>query len=86
MCPEINLRQLWGINELKVMSGDNILPSSFQYKLVDGNGKKFVTVKFYDKILDLMGRDGCTLVGSRFSQILGSKMELSRISESARAA
>ena len=32
-----------------------------------------MTVKFYDKILDLIGREGCLPVGSRLSKVLGSK-------------
>ena len=33
-----------------------------------------MTIKIYDKTLDLMGRDGSRPVGSRFATILGSRM------------
>ena len=41
--------------------------------MADRQSKKLATVKVYDKILDLMGREGCKTVGSRFPIILGSK-------------
>ena len=33
-------------------------------------------VKFYDKILDLVAREGCHIVGSRIFTILGAKYSL----------
>ena len=41
--------------------------------MADHQSKKLATVKVYDKILDLMGREGCKTVSSRFPVILGSK-------------
>ena len=52
---------------LTVMLGANILPTSFQYDVKDKDKNKLMTIKFYDKTLDLMGREGTKTVGSRFS-------------------
>ena len=41
--------------------------------MTDHQSNKLATVKVYDKTLDLMGREGCKTVGSRFPVILGSK-------------
>jgi|LakMenEpi03Aug12_release.lakeMendotaPanAssembly.Ray.scaffolds.fasta_scaffold2157161_1 hypothetical protein len=32
-----------------------------------------MNIKLYDKILELIGRDGCMLVGSKIKEIVGSK-------------
>ena len=56
-----------------VRAGDNRLRTSFQYVVADHQSNKLATVKVYDKTLDLMGREGCKTVGSRFPVILGSK-------------
>lgn len=31
-----------------------------------------MTIKAYDKIMDLIGRDGCKAVGSRLRKVLGT--------------
>ena len=36
-----------------------------------------MTVKIYDKIIDLVTRDGCKLIGSRCNVLLGAKHEVS---------
>ncbi len=41
----------------RVLNGDNVLNSCFQFKLVDADGIKFMNIKIYDKVLDLIGRD-----------------------------
>ena len=56
-----------------VRAGDNRLRTSFQYVVADHQSNKLATVKVYDKTLDLMGREGCKTVGSRFPIMLGSK-------------
>ena len=56
-----------------VRTGDNRLRTSFQYIVTDHQSNKLATVKVYDKTLDLMGREGCKTVSSRFPIILGSK-------------
>ena len=43
---------------------------------MDGVKDKLLVVKVYDKVLDLIARDGINLVGSRISTILGSSRQL----------
>ena len=43
---------------------------------MDGIQDKLLVVKVYDKVLDLIARNGCQLVGSRISTILGSSRQL----------
>ena len=49
----------------------------FQYVVGDKETKKLLVIKAYDKVLDLVAREGRHLVGSRISVILGSKQSLS---------
>ena len=37
--------------------------------------KKLLNIKIYDKILDLIGRDGIQRIGSRCNRVLGAKRE-----------
>ena len=69
-----------------VKHGANILRTSFQYDVVDKDKTKLMTIKFYDKSLDLMGREGSKTVGSRFSKILGSNSTQGILEESVRLA
>ena len=41
------------------------------------DGDRLLVVKLYDKLLDLIARDGSHIVGSRINTILGSKQQLS---------
>jgi len=50
-----------------VKQGANIFHTSFQYDIIDIDENKLMTIKFYDKTLDLMGREATKAVGSRFS-------------------
>ena len=56
-----------------VTIGDNNLDTCLQFKVKDKNKDHFLTVKAYDKMVDLIARDGCLPVGSRLSTILGCK-------------
>ena len=56
--------------------GDNNLETCFQYVAKDRDGAKLLKIKFYDKILDLIAREGTHSVGSRAAIILGSKRQL----------
>ena len=44
--------------------------------VTDCDFQKLITIKVYDKTLDLIGRDGCKSVGSRFAAILGSSKKI----------
>ena len=45
-----------------------------------------MVIKYYDKTLDLQGREATKLVGSRFSKILGSKQEITHLEATVRRA
>ena len=64
------------LGELTVNRGDNILPTCFQYAIKNDEGLKLMTVKIYDKVMDLVSRDGSAIVGSKINVILGSKHNL----------
>ena len=72
-----NFLALTTLSDLEVIRGDNNLDTCFQYVIQDDDGRKLMVVKLYDKLLDLMTRDGTQLVGSRMATILGSKQYLS---------
>lgn len=62
---------------LRVVKGQNNLSTCFQYKVKNSCEKHLLTVKIYDKMVDLVVRDGALTVGSRINNILGSKYTLS---------
>ena len=49
------------------------MDTCYQYAVLDNNEDKLLNIKVYDKTLDLIGRDGIQMVGSRLRYILGSK-------------
>ena len=49
------------------------METCYQYAVLDNNKDKLLNIKVYDKTLDLIGRDGTQMVGSRLSQILGCR-------------
>ena len=62
---------------LVVRTGDNNLHSCLQYRILDVDGVELLNIKFYDKIMDLVGRDGYSQVSSRLHTILGCGHHLS---------
>ena len=63
---------------LRLRKGGNNLDSCLQYDVLDANGLKILQVKIYDKIMDLVGRDGTKIVGSKIAYILGCQKEKNR--------
>ena len=61
--------------DLKVVGGNNNLDSCYQFVVTDKYGEKLLTIKCYDKLLDLVGRNGYHLVGSRMPVVLGCSSE-----------
>ena len=61
------------IQNLRVTRGNNCLDTCFQYHVKGPLGGQFLNIKIYDKILDLCGRDGYQMIGSRFNRVLGAK-------------
>ena len=46
------------IYDLHLIRGDNNLETCFQYAVLDVENDKLLNIKFYDKTLDLISRDG----------------------------
>ena len=55
-----------------MIRGENNLSTCYQYAVADNTGCKVLGIKFYDKMMDLIGREATHLVGSRVSTIVGS--------------
>ena len=66
--------------DLMVKVAPNNLQTCLQYSISDSDGKKLLNIKFYDKLLELISRDGTKSVGSRVSHILGSLRNPDRVS------
>ena len=62
-----NFLDLESVADLRVLHGygSNNLATCFQFEIINKEGEKILTIKFYDKILDLIGRNGYQVVGSR---------------------
>ena len=69
----LNFLALASINDLRVVNGENNLETCYQYAVVNDKNDRLLKVKFYDKMLDMIGRDGTQMVGTRVDHILGSK-------------
>ena len=69
---DTNFLSLVALPELTVRRGDNIRSTCYQYAVFDGVGCKVLVIKFYDKILDLIGREATHMVSSRIATIVGS--------------
>lgn len=69
---DTNFLSLTKVDDLRVHSGENNLDSCKQFWIKDGERCKLMTVKFYDKLLDLVAREGTHQVGSRMATVLGS--------------
>ena len=81
--------RIGGVNDyesLRVYRGDNNLKTSFQYNIIGQAQRHVMTVKFYDKVLDLIGREGCKCVSSRCSHILCSRRVANSVEQSMRLA
>ena len=61
--------------ELRVVAGDNNMRSSFQAKLLNNANQKEAVIKVYDKVLDLLSRQGTDAVGSRMKWLIESASE-----------
>lgn len=68
-----NFLSLNSVSGLRVTRGDNNLDTCYQYAVLDEEKDKLLNVKVYEKTLDLIGRDGLQMVGSRLGNILGCK-------------
>ena len=53
--------------KFKITRGDNNLSSCYQYAVKDCEGDRLLTVKIYDKMMDLIGREYRHVVESKIS-------------------
>ena len=74
--PDTNFLALYGLPELYVFRGNNNLDTCFQYAVKDYMGDHLLTVKVYDKILNLFAREGSHSVGCRIAEVIGSRHHL----------
>ena len=68
-----NFLSLGRISDLKVVKGQNNLDTCYQYEIKDSNKNKILNVKVYDKMIDLVAREGTHEISSRIANIVGSK-------------
>lgn len=81
-----NFLSLTTVSGFELVRGDNNLDTCYQYAVKGDEGTKLLVVKIYDKLLDLLAREGSHLVGSRVATILGSKWQLSLLEKRVRRA
>ena len=79
--PETNFLALERVTDLVVRRGENVLDSCYQYAVRDSQGHKLLNIKIYDKLLDLLSRNGSHMVGSRAASVLGSQRSLDMFSK-----
>jgi hypothetical protein len=73
-------------DQLTITKGNNNLDTCFQYRAKDNLGFNVMNVKFYDKVIDLISREGSHNIGSRFRHIIGSSRSMGTFEERLRAA
>jgi len=66
------------------MRGKNNLETCYQYVVKDEHKQKIMTVKIYNKTLDLLGREGCKLVSNNYRKVLGSTQHLDLMQDKVR--
>jgi len=67
------------VGGIRVLRGDNNLSSSFHFDVVDDSNRKIIAIKVYDKILDLIGREGVKAVSSRLNIVMGAKHSIGHL-------
>ena len=71
-----NFLSLGRISDLRVVRGQNILDTCYQYHVQNSRNKRILNIKFYDKIMDLISREDLHTIGSRCAKIVGAKGSL----------
>ena len=54
----LNFLKIGPINDLRVVKNSNTLSTCYQYEVKDENNDKMLNLKIYDKIMDLVSREG----------------------------
>ena len=71
--------QSQNVGDITVKIGNNNLPTCYHYTVHDDEDIKILTVKVYDKIIDLVSRDGTCMLGSKINQVISSKNQLTEL-------
>jgi hypothetical protein len=74
-----------GVRLPSVTIGKNGLDTSFQFRISDEKRRLFMVVKIYDKIADLVAREGTHPIGSRINEVIGCKRKLDKFNRRLRA-
>ena len=85
-CRQLNLFHPFNVGFLRVLAAHGSLETCFKFAAHSLGIGKIATIKVYDKVLDLMGREGCLPVGSRIKTIVGSRQQLDQLSRSMKKA
>ena len=78
--PDTNFLRDGITHDLKVKRGKNDHRTCFLFNVYDDEDRKLLTFKVYDKVLELISRDGTNLVGSKCATIVGSKRKVNLFS------
>ena len=78
---ETNFLSFHTIGDLTITKGQNNLETCFQFDVKDDDGDKILTVKVYDKDIDLISRDGSKMVGSKTNAVVCSKLKMSILNQ-----
>ena len=82
---DINFLSHGMTGDLTVKNGKNTHRTCFQYGVYDDEDRKLFTIKVYDKVLELISRNGKNLVGSKCATIVGSKKKVNCFSRKLQA-
>jgi len=74
-----------GDHQAIVKLGSNNLDTCYQFDICGESRRKAATIKMYDKIQDLVARDGSGLVGSRCDLMLGAKRSVNAFQKKIRS-
>ena len=64
------------LSDFTVTRGENSFASCLQFDVKDDCGIKLLTIKVYDKVIDLISHEGSKPIGSKTNVVVGSKLKL----------
>ena len=71
---------------LQVEPAGGTLSTCYRYDVIDQNKNQLLIVKIYDKMLDLVGREGCTFIGTNLPKLIGSTNHIDAFQQKLRKA
>ena len=76
-----NFLSIDNVGDLTITKNGNNLETCFQFDAKDDDRDKILTVKVYDKCIDLISKDGSKMVGSKTNAIVCSKQKMSLLNQ-----